>query len=340
MTEKLIERLAERLAALRSPERKKAMRVPRSLILAAVGLLAACRSYEAPIADQGDRQVVAPPLVVTASTPDSQLRVPESSPVIVSSDGRVSSAATLRRPAEVRVSEPVRRTGSPSVQREPSPAAPRVHRVREGDSLYSIAYEHDLDFRALALGNDLRAPYTIFVGQELVIDFAASTVAPTVTGQNSIGTAVRNNGVAQAQAGTLGRGGVSRRSIGASASAPNWRWPTETTRVLRGFGGSEARGIDIAVRRGDPVMAAADGEVVYAGRGVQGSGNLIILRHSDRYLSAYAHNSVMNVEEGARVRAGDRIAEAGTNLAGDPLLHFEIREDGKSIDPIGMLPAR
>ena len=87
-------------------------------------------------------------------------------------------------------------------------------------------------------------------------------------------------------------------------------------------------------------MAAADGEVVYSGRGVQGSGNLIILRHNDRYLSAYAHNSVMLVEEGVQVRAGERIAEAGTNLAGDPLLHFEIREDGKSIDPVKLLPSR
>jgi lipoprotein NlpD len=110
--------------------------------------------------------------------------------------------------------------------------------------------------------------------------------------------------------------------------------------LLRGFGSGEARGIDIAVRDGDAVMAAADGEVVYSGRGVQGTGDLIILRHNDRYLSAYAHNRVMLVEEGARVRAGDKIAEVGTNLAGDPLLHFEIREEGKSIDPVGLLPRR
>jgi lipoprotein NlpD len=133
---------------------------------------------------------------------------------------------------------------------------------------------------------------------------------------------------------------VIRRSIGPAAAAPNWRWPTQTTRLLRGFGSGDARGIDIAVNSGDAVYAAADGEVVYSGRGVQGSGDLIILRHSDRYLSAYAHNSVMLVEEGSRVIAGDKIAEAGTTPAGEALLHFEIREDGKSIDPVGLLPRR
>jgi lipoprotein NlpD len=211
--------------------------------------------------------------------------------------------------------------------------------VREGDSLYSIAFQYDLDVRALALANGLRAPYTIFVGQELTLALnapAARTESPSI----AIGTPVSNNTVAQAQAGTPARGGVLRRSIGGGSQAVAWRWPAESTRLLRSFGSGDARGIDIAVRRGDSVLAAADGEVVYSGRGVQGSGDLIILRHNDRYLSAYAHNSVMLVTEGERVRAGDKIAEAGTNLSGDPLLHFEIREDGKSIDPVGLLPRR
>jgi len=236
------------------------------------------------------------------------------------------------------VSEPVRRVGGLS-ETQTSPLPSGTHRVREGDSLYSIAFQYDLDVRALALANSLRAPYTIFVGQELTLDLnapAARAASPSI----AIGTPVRNNGVAQAQAGTPARGGVLRRSIGGGSQAVTWRWPAESTRLLRSFGSGDARGIDIAVRRGDPVLAAADGEVVYSGRGVQGSGDLIILRHNDRYLSAYAHNSVMLVTEGERVKAGDKIAEAGTNLSGDPLLHFEIREDGKSIDPVGLLPRR
>jgi lipoprotein NlpD len=213
------------------------------------------------------------------------------------------------------------------------------HRVRDGESLYSIAFQYDVDVRALALANGLRSPYTIFVGQELSLDLNAPA-ANAETRSIAVGTPVRNNGVAQAQAGTPARGGVLRRSIGGGNQSVAWRWPAESTRLLRSFGSGDARGIDIAVRNGDPVLAAADGEVVYSGRGVQGSGDLIILRHNDRYLSAYAHNSVMLVSEGTRVKAGEKIAEAGTNLSGDPLLHFEIREDGKSIDPVGLLPRR
>lgn len=314
------------------------MRIYQAAILTLVATLGGCRSYEAPIADQGDRQVITPPLVVTTSTPESQLRVPANAPVIVNSDGSASVARQSRQPAAVTVSEPVRRVGGLSETRT-APLPSRTHRVREGDSLYSIAFQYDLDVRALALANSLRAPYTIFVGQELTLDLnapAARAASPSI----AIGTPVRNNGVAQAQAGTPARGGVLRRSIGGGSQAVTWRWPAESTRLLRSFGSGDARGIDIAVRRGDPVLAAADGEVVYSGRGVQGSGDLIILRHNDRYLSAYAHNSVMLVTEGERVKAGDKIAEAGTNLSGDPLLHFEIREDGKSIDPVGLLPRR
>lgn len=309
------------------------MRVSVSLVCAALLALAGCRSYEAPIAEQGDRQVRTPPLIVTSSTPDSALRLPQNQPLIVDATG-AAQRSTPRRPAEVAVSEPVRGTGG--VRSRPA-SRPSIHRVREGESLYSIAFQYDLDVRAVALANGLQSPYTIFVGQELSLEPGAK---PKTSVVSNVGTAVRNNGVAQAQAGTVARGGVMRRSIGGDIAAPNWRWPTQTTRVLRGFGSGEARGIDIAVNSGDAVYAAADGEVVYSGRGVQGSGDLIILRHSDRYLSAYAHNSVMLVEEGERVIAGDKIAEAGTTPAGEALLHFEIREDGKSIDPVGLLPRR
>ena len=111
-------------------------------------------------------------------------------------------------------------------------------------------------------------------------------------------------------------------------------------RVVRSFQAPGSEGIDISANVGDPVLAAGAGDVVYSGRGVQGSGNLIIIRHSDRYLSAYAHNSAMLLPEGSHVEAGDKIAEAGSNPAGVPMLHFEIRRDGKSIDPMQYLPQR
>ena len=109
------------------------MRIYQAAILALVMTLGECKSYEAPIADQGDRQVVTPPLIVTASTPDSQLRVPTSAPIIVSSDGSTARASQSRRPAEVSVSEPVRRTGGRAEARVPSASRANNHRVRDGE---------------------------------------------------------------------------------------------------------------------------------------------------------------------------------------------------------------
>ena len=110
--------------------------------------------------------------------------------------------------------------------------------------------------------------------------------------------------------------------------------------VVTAFQPQLNKGVDISGAFGDPVLAAASGEVVYSGRGVQGTGNLIIIRHSDRYLSAYAHNSVMLVPEGRRVFAGEKIAELGVNAQGEPMLHFEIRQEGEPVDPSRLLPGR
>ena len=110
--------------------------------------------------------------------------------------------------------------------------------------------------------------------------------------------------------------------------------------VVTAFQPQLNKGVDISGAFGDPVLAAASGEVVYSGRGVQGTGNLIIIRHSDRYLSAYAHNSVMLVPEGRRVIAGEKIAELGVNAQGVPMLHFEIRQEGEPVDPSLLLPGR
>jgi lipoprotein NlpD len=103
---------------------------------------------------------------------------------------------------------------------------------------------------------------------------------------------------------------------------------------------SSNRGINIAGMQGQAVYAAADGDVVYAGRGIQGAGNLVILRHSARHLSAYMHNSALIVSEGDTVRAGDKIAEMGNGPDGRDMLHFEVRLDGKPVDPVRYLPGR
>ena len=132
---------------------------------------------------------------------------------------------------------------------------------------------------------------------------------------------------------------IVRQSIAIEDKKAIWEWPS-TGEVINGFSSNGNKGIDIGGQEGDAVFAAAEGDVVYSGRDVQGIGNLLIVRHGERYLSAYAHNSKMLVFEGDQVKSGQKIAEIGMDLSGEPALHFEIRIDGKPTDPIGLLPGR
>lgn len=225
----------------------------------------------------------------------------------------------------------------------PAPLTGQSHIVARGDTLYSIAWQYSLDYRALALANNLQAPYTIYPDQRLSLNIG-SVSSNALQGVPAIpaapaGTAAVASGQRPAAAEASRRtGNVPSRVVEDIA----WQWPVEG-RVLRTFSGSAAttsRGIDIGARLGDPVYAAADGDVVYSGRGIQGQGDLIIIRHSARHLSAYSHNSSMLVSEGARIRAGDKIAEVGTDGRGSELLHFEVRVDGAPVDPARYLPSR
>ena len=127
----------------------------------------------------------------------------------------------------------------------------------------------------------------------------------------------------------------------ASNAGLGWRWPADGARVGSFVAGDQTRqGVDIAGRAGDPVRAAADGEVVYSGNGLIGYGELIIVKHSPSLLSAYGHNRRRLVQEGEKVKGGQQIAEMGSSSASRDMLHFEIRRDGKPVDPLGFLPAR
>jgi lipoprotein NlpD len=121
--------------------------------------------------------------------------------------------------------------------------------------------------------------------------------------------------------------------------SPRWRWPTVGSVVGRYVSGDQTRqGVDIAGKAGQRVDAAADGVVVYSGAGLVGYGELVIVKHNDEWLSAYAHNRRRLVAEGTRVRAGDAIAEMGRSGAIRDMLHFEIRRNGKPVDPLQLLP--
>jgi lipoprotein YgeR len=127
--------------------------------------------------------------------------------------------------------------------------------------------------------------------------------------------------------------------VPAPASSISLVWPTNGT-VIRRFDGSNSKGIDIAGSAGTPVVAAAAGTVVYAGNGLRGYGNLLILKHNADYLTAYAHNRVLLVKEGQSVTQGEKIAEMGDSDTDRAMLHFELRYQGRSIDPSRALPAR
>ncbi len=215
------------------------------------------------------------------------------------------------------------------------------YRVRKGDTLYSIAWEFGLDYRALAAVNHLKPPYSIKPGQRLRMTAKPPKKKPSKRAvQKKKLPPVVSIEHQQKQTKTSRllnwkpKIKIPSNPIGLNSITKDWRWPARG-RVTQSFskrmGGDQ--GIDIAGTLGEPVRAAKAGTVVYSGAGVRGYGNLIIIKHSDSYLSAYAYNQKLLVTVGERVRAGQQIATMGQNNAGQTLLHFEIRRDGKPVNP-------
>jgi lipoprotein NlpD len=213
---------------------------------------------------------------------------------------------------------------------------PGTYTVQAGDTLYEIAFRHSLDYRDLAAWNGLGDGSMIRPGQTLRLSppsggglaasRSGSASAPaTRSGSSPAATSARNT----------------RPAAGAGKAPADWRWPT-TGRVLSAFGRNpkNPNGLQIGGKAGQEIRAAAGGEVVYSGSGLIGYGQLIIVKHSEAYLSAYGHNRELSVREGQRVTAGQVIASMGEGPGKTPLLHFEIRQNGKPVDPILFLPAR
>ena len=224
--------------------------------------------------------------------------------------------------------------------------------VQRGDTLYSIAFRYGLDYRRLAAGNGIAAPYTIYVGQRLQLreaDPPTRTASASKTGRSASSarpgtpktTAPPEPSTVTKPSSKPATTTTTRPAAPAPAGGPvkTWRWPTKGT-VVRGYSSTVHKGIDISGQRGDPVEAVAAGQVVYAGTGIVGLGELIIIKHNDVYLSAYGHNSRLLVSEGTSVKAGQKIAEKGSSGTDKVRLHFEIRKEGKPIDPLRLLPRR
>lgn len=314
----------------------------------------------------------------------------------------VLAGCASRAPAPVADSQaPLRETPKPA---KPA-AAEKFYTVRKGDTLYSIALDHGMEYRELAAMNNIDNPRRIRVGQQLRVaavmaepakpaaPAGAAEVKPIATGgpvavrslDDKPPAAVSREPTFSGNTPTLKRGPkggklpYSEESLAllraqessapvavsappvvpavapatapaqkAAAPAPageiDWTWPAAGkvvgTYAEGGDGAIASKGIDIAGKVGDPVQAAAAGKVVYAGRGLRGYGNLVIVRHSPVYLTAYAHNSRILVKEGQAVTRGQKIAELGDTDADQPKLHFEVRQQGKPVDPLKFLPAR
>ncbi len=253
---------------------------------------------------------------------------------------------------------------------------PGYYTVKPGDTLIRVALETGQNWRDLATWNSLDNPNLIEVGQVLRVQplpgetqapVLPSTTASTANGSPAakpITTAkIETRSLdakppAAAASGSSAPAGVKPAASAASTAAsgtpailppagglavdadePAWQWPASGP-VLAGFEDGKRKGLVLGGKQGDPVLAAADGRVVYAGSSLRGYGNLVIVKHNAQYLTAYAHNQTLLVKEDQVVRKGQKIAEMGSTDAERVQLHFEIRKQGKPIDPAKSLPPR
>lgn len=224
--------------------------------------------------------------------------------------------------------------------------------VKSGDTLAEIALRYGFDYRELAGINGLRHPYLIRPGDRIAVKGRAVKRERAL---NSAAAAGRSRAApvparsARPPPATASRPAgpapISSTPAAPRSAAPerteSWRWPTTGTLVKAySESGKVHKGIDIGGKTNQPVMAAKGGKVVYAGTGLKAYGLLVIIKHDDHYLSAYAYNEKAFVVEGDHVRQGQKIALMGTKEGGQAQLHFEIRKDGKPLNPITLLPGR
>ena len=273
-------------------------------------------------------------------------------------------ASRTRVPAPVEDRSSGRRAPAVVATEAPKPPAtvdagvkPGHYVVRPGDTLIRIALDTGQNWRDIARWNNIDNPNVIEVGQTLRVAPPASEVAvakPVAPAAVSAAPMPPASAPLQPASGTAAAASAARAAPPpVVASVPpvtptpappgeediGWAWPTlPGAAVIGGFDEQRNKGLDLAGKPGDPVLATADGRVVYAGAGLRGYGNLIILKHNNTYLSAYAHNQTLLVKEDQTVRKGQKIAEMGSSDSDRVKLHFEIRRQGKPVDPAKVLP--
>ena len=246
-------------------------------------------------------------------------------------------------------------TAKPAEKSVAKTKKPSLHWIKKGDTLYSIAWQYKMDYRTLARWNHIQEPYTIYEGETLLL-YSSATTRPAHP-QSAGSTSQRQNKAMPkpdtTQTGNTGTLTKKQRpaptATPASTMTPagqsvrrkpvKWLWPTEGKLSKRNTPTAK-KGINITGKHGQDIRAAADGEVVYSSDGLRMYGNMIIIKHNAIWLSAYAHNSELLVTEGDTVQAGQTISRMGYALGKQPMLHFEIRKDGKPTDPLTLLPSK
>jgi len=221
--------------------------------------------------------------------------------------------------------------------------------VQKGDTLFSIAFRYGVDFKTLAHINKLDSSYTIFPGQKIFFKNTNSVVKKKSSKprnrRSTIKTSKPKTASTKSSAATTNLSdtkGAAKSSVKPqkqSSAKLKWRWPLKgkiLEKYSLKFNGN--KGIDIAAKKGQTVSAASAGIVVYCGTGLRGYGRLVIIKHSEDYLSAYAHNSKILVKEQQQVVQGQKIAVSGSSGTNQTKLHFEIRYKGKPVNPLQYLP--
>ncbi len=255
-------------------------------------------------------------------------------------------AAAARPQATVTAS----RAGNPDDGARVLPGAenagkPGYYTVRPGDTVVRIALDAGQNWRDVVRWNNLSNPNSIEVGQVLRVQPPQGEVITRPVQQSVVSPSGNASAPVPRPAEPAAQASAPAASDAPAASGADeeivWAWPAPgNLSLLAGFDEARNKGYDIGGKVGDPVLAAADGRVVYAGAGLRGYGNLIILKHNNTYLTAYAHNQALLVKEDQTVRKGQKIAEMGSTDADRVKLHFEIRRQGKPVDPSRYLTPR
>ena len=261
----------------------------------------------------------------------------------------VLTACSGQRTVEIRDTKPPIDEQSLPLRQPELPTRTVVH----GDTLYSIAWESGRDYRELAKWNRISPPYTIKPGQALrVLPPTEKTQAPAkfnatskaankANAEPKYSTSKTGKAVASAD---KAKSNKKTRTVPSATSgktvAGSWIWPADGQLLNRYSDSGSGKGLDIGGKRGQPIRAAAAGRIVYQGSGLRGYGQLIIIKHSDEFLSAYAHNDRIYVKEGDVVKRGQKIADMGNTGTDRVKLHFEIRRQGVPTDPLKFLPKR